>query len=403
MSVSNGTSLLNMDNVTSNVTHSASGNAGPSMLFRFWMESVIGLILGILGIVGNCLALVVLGRQKPRVTTNVVLMVLAMMDNLILIAGILLRSLRYIAAYHNTMKPYLAAYPQLFLILYPWVYTFRLLDMWLTVLLTVDRYIAVCRPLHANTICTTRRAIRDIVLVTLCSIIFSIPRFFEHERDKSNPHGFKQSGLLKRHTYTVVYRIIAFFMSQYVVPLALMIVLNVLLLKSLWKANRERAAYQQPATSGHGTNPSNAAARSVTMIVVIVVLICVMTNSLALVTHLLWSLEQSWTDTMGTLGLYRRYMAIYSNMAIIINSASNLPIYYLCSKRFRQLVKETLLSCCRQQRRMTLVDYSGRTTQSVYLAGNGQAASCTNANTTFRFKPNYISMSRIGKQDENQV
>ena len=404
MSMTNETGLLSASNMTSpeTSTSGAGGGGGPSMTHRFWMESIIGLTLGVFGIFGNLLALVVLSRQKPRVTTTVVLMVLVVVDNLVLVAGILLRSLRYMAVYTSSMDAYLTAYPQLFLILYPWVYIFRLLDMWLTVLLTVDRYIVVCRPLHANTICTTRRAIRDIIIVTLCAVIFSIPRFFEHKRDSTHAHGFTFSDLLTRRTYTVVYRILGFFLLQYVVPLALMIALNVVLLISLWKANAERAVYQMPSANSRSSNSSKAT-RSVTMIVVIVVLICVMTNSLALVAHLLWSLEQCWPKTMGSLGSYRRYMAIYSNMAISINSASNLPTYYCCSKRFRQLVKDTLISCCRPRRKMTLMDYSGHQSESVYLQSHGQPQGCPSSHTTGQFRPNYIAMTNTRVSSTNQV
>ena len=367
---------------------------GPSMVHRFWMDSVIGMPLGILGIIGNMLAFIVLARQKPRVTTTVVLMMLSITDNLVLISGIMLRSLRYLAVYTQTMHTYLAAYPQLFLILYPWVYFFRLFDMWLTVLLTVDRYIVVQRPLQASTVCTTRRAFRDMSIMAMCSIMFSIPRFFEHERTTENTHGFISSDLLTRRTYTIVYRIFSFFMLQYVIPLVLMIALNAILLSSLWRAVAQRSVYQkQQSSRTRFSSSSNSATRSVTIIVVIVVLICVVTNSLALTTHLLWSLEQCWPQVMGSLGVYRRYMATYSNMAISVNSASNLPIYYLCSKRFRKLVRDTLTSSCRA-RKNSIVMYQRRNPQARYLQNNEGVSGCPTTKTC-RLNTNYISMSRL--------
>ena len=366
---------------------------GPSMEHRFWMDGVIGLTLGILGILGNFLALVVLSRQKPRVTTTVVLMVLAVMDNLVLISRVLLNSLRYLALYTGTMQAYLSAYPQLFLILYPWVYTFRLLDMWLTVLLTVDRYIVVCRPLHASTVCTVRRAVRDILIIATCSVLFSSPRFFEHQKSQDSPYGFETTDLLESKTYTVAYRIFAFFMLQYVIPLALMIFLNAQLLISLWKAMAKRAVYQKQSSRARSSSSGTNATRSVTIIVVIVVLICVMTNSLALIAQLLWSLEKCWPVAMASVNPYRRYISAYSNMAVTINSASNLPIYYLCSKRFRKLVKDTFLHACRRKKQPNFVAYQRRSPQAMYLQTNGHSSSCTTK--TCRFNTNYISMSSM--------
>ena len=364
------------------VSSSVSGAVGPSMTHRFLVESVLGMLLGIFGILGNLLALIVLFRQKPRVTTNVVLMVLAIMDNCVLLSAILLRSLRYLPIYTGTMRSYLDIYPHLFIMLYPWVYIFRLLDMWLTVLLTVDRYIVVCRPLHANTVCTTKRAVRDIVIIALFSVLFSIPRFFEYKLDSTNEHGFKASPLTSRRTYTVVYRIVAFFLVQYVVPLMLLVALNVLLLASLRRASVKRAIYQRQSVKSKASSCSSST-RSVTKIVVIVVLICVLANSLALIAHLLWSLEMCWPSLQTTLASYRRYVTLYSNITVSINSASNLPIYYLCSKRFRDTIRDTFINLCRRGGLKNSWSDPRRVSQSMYMS---------ETRTTCRFKTQYTSV-----------
>ncbi|KAK2147331.1 hypothetical protein NP493_3477g00004, partial [Ridgeia piscesae] len=51
--------------------------------------------------------------------------------------------------------------------------------VWLVVILTADRYIAICRPLHACQYSTRSRARRAVVLVWLMSVLYNLPRFFE--------------------------------------------------------------------------------------------------------------------------------------------------------------------------------------------------------------------------------
>ena len=46
-----------------------------------------------------------------------------------------------------------------------------------------SRYIVVCRPLHAKSICTLRRTRIAIVLVCLFALLYNGSRFFEYENE----------------------------------------------------------------------------------------------------------------------------------------------------------------------------------------------------------------------------
>ena len=102
-----------------------------------------------------------------------------MADTLVLLIIFLLRSLRYVVPL-ITYVEYRDAHKSLYSWLFPSAYVLRMINGWLTVLLTVDRYIAVCRPLHAQRLCTIQRAYSNIIAVIVASIIFCLPRFFEN-------------------------------------------------------------------------------------------------------------------------------------------------------------------------------------------------------------------------------
>lgn len=100
--------------------------------------------IAMFGIVGNALAFSVLWRQrKAKLTTTFLLKCLAIVDTLILIVMLLLQSLRYIDICFLPLGNLRNVYGHMFVVLYPLVYLLRLAEMWLTVMLTIDRYIAV--------------------------------------------------------------------------------------------------------------------------------------------------------------------------------------------------------------------------------------------------------------------
>lgn len=54
--------------------------------------------------------------------------------------------------------------------------------VYLTLTITVERYIAVCHPLRARAWCTCKRGRMAVVIIGICSLFYNLPRFFEVER-----------------------------------------------------------------------------------------------------------------------------------------------------------------------------------------------------------------------------
>jgi len=114
-----------------------------------------------LGIAGNVLSIVVLGRdQTIRRTTGFLLQMLAVADAVYLVACVICFTLRCIEKWTDWLPavvhrhwPYVEVYS------WPIISVALIASVWLVVVLTVDRYIAICHPLHAaqySTIVTGR-------------------------------------------------------------------------------------------------------------------------------------------------------------------------------------------------------------------------------------------------------
>ena len=74
-------------------------------------------------------------------------------------------------------------YWEIFPYITPFVYPIGLIaqttSAYLTLCVTVERYVAVCQPLKARSLCTYGRARTCVVVMGTAALIYNIPRFFE--------------------------------------------------------------------------------------------------------------------------------------------------------------------------------------------------------------------------------
>jgi len=176
----NGKYVVDFEDLTNNsssTNRSAGGHEDPTVeLLRVIVDVWLAIPLAVMGVVGNIVSFFVLchmRKSKLRAVTTM-LQALAVSDTLVLVFGLLARSLRMVIG---------RRYTPILNLMYPWlmpiIYILRLANIWLTVWLTFDRYIAVCHPLHAQRLCTTKKTSIQILGVSLLSVLFSLPRFFE--------------------------------------------------------------------------------------------------------------------------------------------------------------------------------------------------------------------------------
>lgn len=131
-------------------------------LVRMITEIFLVLPIGLLGLCLNTLALIVLRKQKQRTTTRIYLMAVAITDNFILVSILMLNVLLHMSICFNIMQSYWEVFPFIFVVVYPCMFVARLAATWFMTLLTVDRWIAVCFPLHAPTWCNSKQAAKQV-------------------------------------------------------------------------------------------------------------------------------------------------------------------------------------------------------------------------------------------------
>ena len=208
-------------------------------------------IVCLVGMIGNLSAILVFNRPELRSTFHANLSVLAAFD----FAYTLVRSidslLKWIDYYQDTshLMPCEGSYPNiLWITLYPYVVwplsnIFMTASMYMTVAISIDRYIVVCHPFYAckrelplvhhplwplKCPVDSHRVLKYFTSVLLFSALFCLPTFFEFKIGIC-PSGYTSimwTSLRQHYIYGLVYMTALDVFVRYLVPVSILIYTN---------------------------------------------------------------------------------------------------------------------------------------------------------------------------------
>jgi len=70
-------------------------------------------------------------------------------------------------------------YPYYQILAWPLAHIVQLVSVWMMVLVAGNRYVAVCHPLHASSLCSRRHIRWQIIAMVTACVVYSLPRFAE--------------------------------------------------------------------------------------------------------------------------------------------------------------------------------------------------------------------------------
>lgn len=335
VSVNSTSDFYNASNENlSNFTEDPCPDLGSEIkLFEFWSNGILLNVVGVLGILGNILSMIILSRPQMRSSINYLLIGLARCDTVLILTSILLFGVPAIYPYTGYLRYYyLRLLPEISRVVYPLAMSAQTASVYLTLTVTLERYVAVCHPLRARALCTYGRARIYVVVIIIFSICYNIPRFFEVDLSKYDDREFgfvfciTASDLRAEEQYINIYIHWLYLIFIYFIPFLSITFFNSMIYRQVRKANRERQRLSR-------TEKREIGLATMLFCVVIVFICC---NILALLINIIEAFSGK---------IYDRLVKT-SNLLVTINSSVNFIIYVIFGEKFKRIF--LLLFCKRR-------------------------------------------------------
>lgn len=331
--------------------------------------SFFSLALILIGITGNTATFFLLRKPKKRLSTTVFLSALCVVAILALLGLLVNHALYGIFIYYEFLEGITVImfyYPYI----YPFINTFQMTSIWLTVSVSINQFLIVSRSQVNNnkTKETHKREIFTSVAVFILSSIYCIPYWMKFKY--SPEFGIHVSKIGNNPIFIKVVHFYLYLPMAYIIPFIILTFTNAYLIATLKRkrernnaldcvikrtrddsfkrhrpikhnneeiAKSERCSLMSEIRLASMTNLAlneNKIKDSTFMLVAVVIffLIC---HFPSLILHLI----ESFNEAKLKKNIYYFYMMELAKFLLIFNLAFNFAVFYLFSRHFRKFIK----------------------------------------------------------------
>ncbi len=293
--------------------------------------------IALLGFVGNTLSVIVLWKDRNKSATNFLLIVLAFVDDAVILTNGVMVAIPSMCQAFNTCPMTIWAITKYGQYGWPLSGLTHMSTTYITLSVTIIRYIAVCQPHKASKWATVRVAHWQAFFIITFVILYHIVRFFEYGviYDDEAPEVpiLVRSKLAQNAVYQYIFQVVLYYMLIYIIPLTTLCFMTYKLYWGVKKAKERRT--QMASHEKNKADKEDEITRAL-IAVVIVFVICQLINPIRRIIFAMVT-EEQW----GCPYLHY-YVSGISNFAIMLNSAINFVLYCVFAKRFRKNLRKFL-------------------------------------------------------------
>ncbi|CAI4222720.1 unnamed protein product [Auanema sp. JU1783] len=287
--------------------------------------TIVMIFMCVAGIIGNILSLII--YTKPafrRRSINILLSALSASDLCVCCLAIPVFNIGHL----QSLLPGSQKITALIMVyLYPITVMFQSMSVWLLVSITIDRYLAVCHPFVVRTYCTRSRALLTVLVIIIFSVAYNFVRFWEFQfvdKETDTVEEMVQPLLRDNVKFMLWYQNIATLLSQFVVPVVALCMLNIEVARTILKAIEQRNELVASERREHNT-------AKMMIFVVLVFLFC---YTFSFILNVLEIFQSSlFRSNIGYL------LNDVNNILVVVNSSSTFIFYVKYSTRYRNQLR----------------------------------------------------------------
>ena len=339
-------------------------NRSPIDRFYYWI-SCVNLTFAIIGSISNLMSVIVLLKLSNQLSTFVYLASLSISDMITCLTMMIIETIELFLQTRRT-RSMTKTLRHMEILCGAFAAASRVLSLWISTAVTMDRWILICHPIYGKHFCTLKRARIVSRALFLLAFLYSIPLCFEYEiieipsvaqmiemNNQTRSFNSKnENSLLITKGYTDlakrrIYRWFYMFFNAifvYIFPTSTIVIFNIQLIRSLHRLKSRMKRFQRKNPS---KKPSHHSKYSITIMVIAMVIALLLCRSPTIVLWILWSFERTIkTFFDSSVGLFVRRFHHLANLIAIINAATNFIPFCVFGQLFRANCLTTY--CCRK-------------------------------------------------------
>ncbi|XP_046379145.1 FMRFamide receptor-like [Haliotis rufescens] len=298
---------------------------------RVAINGIGGTTIALFGLVANAMSIVVLSRYKQKSSAPLLLILLAVCDSLLLGSELVLETLATLASGKVISASYIDWLTPGYVIFFHVPFIAQTGTTYMTVLITVERYIAVVKPFLASRLCSRSAAWKASAVILVWSVVYHTPKYLAYTSYEQYQADTNSTKLIFNRTdfgngffFNEVFMVWINFTLEFFVPFSILVVLNVLLIRALKKSKSfEVSRVGARARKGQ---------RLTAMVLAVTTLFffCELFSVTSII--MIRGLNQYSECSV----FCNNFLALADTM-VIVNSASNFVLYCAVGKKFRDI------------------------------------------------------------------